>query len=145
MKKLFAVLLLSSQLFGASFYTLDNVSSLSLYMKIEADFITPDIKDKIKKVVLKKLKKAGFIFGEVDANTFMVQIYAMEIEGSQAIYIQIGLAEDVITKRKGKVETFAFTYLADKFIEGYEPYADTLEAVGFLVDEFIRAHQDDNE
>ena len=145
MKKLLFILLASCQLFATSFYTLDNVSSLSIYMKVKASFITPDKTTKIKTIVTEKLKKEGFVFGKVDARTLMVQIEAIEIEDSQAIYIQIGLAEDVITKRKDNVETFAFTYLADKFIEGYDPYKDTVETVENLIDGFIDAHKDDNE
>lgn len=96
-------------------------------------------------MITKKLKKAGFVFGKTDAYIFVVKIDSIEIEGSQAIHLEIGLGEEVTTKRKDKIETFAYTYLASRFIEGYDPYEDTLEYLTLLVDEFIDAHKDDNE
>ena len=145
MKKLFLSLLLSSSLFSASLYTLDNVHSLNLYFASNADFLDKDKKDKLKAMITQKLEKAGFVFGETDAYIYVVKVDAIGIEDSLAIHIEIGLGEEVTTKRKDKIETFAYTYLASKFIEGYDPYEDTFETLDSLVDEFIDAHKDDNE
>lgn len=138
-------MLLSSSLFSASLYTLDNVHSLNLYFASKADFLSKDKSEILKNMITKKLKKAGFVFGKTDAYIFVVKIDSIEIEGSQAIHLEIGLGEEVTTKRKDKIETFAYTYLASRFIEGYDPYEDTLEYLTLLVDEFIDAHKDDNE
>lgn len=96
-------------------------------------------------MLTQKLEKAGFVFGKTDANIFVVKVDTLEIEGSQALHLEIGLGEEVVTKRTEKIETFAYTYLASKFIEGYDPYEDTVESLNTLVDEFIDAHHDDNE
>lgn len=145
MKKLFLALVLSSSLFSASLYTLDNVHSLNLYFASQAEFLAQDQKATLKSMITKKLEKAGFVFGETDAYIFVVKVDAIEIEGTQAIYLEVGLGEEVITRRKDKIETFAYTYLSNKFIEGYDPYKDTLESLTLLIDEFIDAHKDDNE
>lgn len=145
MRKLFLALLFSNSLFSASLYTLDNVHSLNLYFASNADYLTQDKKAVLKSMVTEKLEKAGFVFGKTDATILVVKVDAIEIEGSQAIYVEVGLGEEVITKRKDKIETFAYTYLASKFLEGYDPYEDTLESLTLLLDEFIDAYKDDNE
>lgn len=145
MKILFLAFMLAGSLFSASLYTLDNVHSLNLYFSSDANFLTQEKKDELKDMITKKLEKAGFVFGETDADIFVVKVSTLEIEGSLALHLEIGLGEEVITKRKGNIETFSYTYLASKFIEGFEPYEDTREALDILVNEFIDAHKDDNE
>lgn len=145
MKSLFLALMLAGSLFSASLYTLDNVHSLNLYFSSDANFLTAEKKDELKSMITQKLEKAGFVFGETDADIFVVKVSALEIEGSLALHLEIGLGEEVVTKRKDDIETFSYTYLASKFIEGYDPYEDTREELNALVDEFIDAHKDDNE
>lgn len=146
MKKLLLALLLSSSLFSASLYTLDNVHSLNLYFSNQTNFLSQDQESMLKSMVTEKLKKAGFVLGETDAPIFVVKIDALEIEGTQAIHMEVGLGEEVTTKRKGKIGTFAYTYLDSQFIEGYsDPYKNTLESLTLLVDAFINAHKEDNE
>lgn len=145
MKKILLTFLLATQLFSQSYYTLDNVRSLNLYFASDAEFLSPEQKDELKKTITKKLEKAGFVFGETDAYVFVVKIESIGIEESQAIDIQVKLGEEVITKRKDNIETFAYTYLEHKLIEGYDPYEDTLETLNMLLDGFIASHKDDNE
>ncbi|MDD5210797.1 MAG: hypothetical protein PHV62_00135 [Sulfuricurvum sp.] len=146
MRKILLVLLLSSSLFSASLYTLDNVHSLTLYFSNQTDFLNQDQEAMLKKMLTEKLKNGGFLLEETDAPVFVVKIDALEIEGTQAIHTEVGLGEDVITKRKGKIGTFAYTYLDSQFIEGYsDPYKNTLDSLTLLVDAFINAHKEDNE
>jgi len=139
------MLLLSTQIFAQSYYTLDNVRSLNLYFASDAEFLSKEQKETLKKRVQQKLEKAGFVFGETDADIFVVNIESIGIEDSQAIDIQVKLGEEVITKRKDDIETFAYTYLEHKLLEGYDPYEDTLETLDVLINGFISAHKDDNE
>ncbi len=145
MKKLFLAFLLSSSLNCASLYTLDNVHSLNLYFASEADFLDQDKKATLKNMVTEKLTKAGFALGETDASIFVVKIDAIKIQETQAIHIEVGLGEEVIAKRKEKIQTFAYTYLENKFIKTQDPYTQTVTLLGTLVDAFIKAHKEDNE
>lgn len=145
MKKFFLALLLSSSLYSASLYTLDNVHSLNLYFASEAGFLSQDKKATLKNMITDKLTKAGFTLGETDAAIFVVKIDAKEVQGTQTIYIEVGLGEEVTTKRKDEIETFAYTYLANKFTKSDDPYKVTLDSLTLLVDEFIKAQKDDNE
>jgi len=145
MRKIILFLLVCSSLFSQSFYTLDNVKSLSLYMPNKAGYMDKEQKDSLKQSVIKKLTNAGFIFGETDATTFMVKIESINVEDTEIIYVQIGLAEEVLTPRPGKIHSFAFTYLANDFIESDEPIQDTIESVNFLISEFLESYKDDNE
>lgn len=145
MKKLFLAFLLSSSLHCASLYTLDNVHSLNLYFASEAGFLDSEKKAALKNMVTEKLTKAGFVLGETDASILVVKIDAIKIEETQAIHIEVGLGEEVITKRKAKVQTFAYTYLDSKFVKTQDPYTQTFTLLGALMDTFVKAHQDDNE
>lgn len=144
MKKLFLALLLSNSLYSASLYTLDNVHSLNLYFASEAGFLNEYKKTMLKNMITDKLTKAGFTLGETDASILVVKIDTIEIKGIQAIHIEVGLGEEVITKRKDQIETFSYTYLSSKFIKTHDPDKATLESLTLLVDEFIKAQKDDN-
>lgn len=146
MRKLFLALFLSTSLFSASLYTLDNIHLLNLYFSNQTTFLNHDQEGILKNIVTERLKKAGFVLGETDASIFVVKINSLKIEGTQAIHLEVGLGEEVTTKRKDKIGTFAYTYLESKFIKGSsDPYKNTLEALRVLVDAFISAHKEDNE
>ncbi|MDF1881690.1 hypothetical protein JHD50_10335 [Sulfurimonas sp. MAG313] len=140
-KKILFLLLLTTQLFSASMYTMDNIKDLNLYIDNQTNFLD---KKELEKSLKNKLEMEGFVFGKVDALILVIKVQALDIEDSVAIYISIGLGEEVITKRKDKIETFSYTYLESKFIEAYEPKEDALEALDSLIDDFILAHKDDN-
>jgi hypothetical protein len=145
MKKLLLALLLSSSLYAASLYTLDNVHSLNLYFASEAGFLNPEKKTMLKDMATQKLAKAGFALGETDASIFVVKIDALEIKESHAVHIEVGLGEEVTTKRTNKIESFAYTYLDSKFIKTEDPYTQTYTSLGLMIDAFIKAHKEDNE
>nr|WP_321268381.1 hypothetical protein [uncultured Sulfurimonas sp.] len=146
MKKLLIIfLLLTTSVFAESFYTLDKVKDLRMYMSLNADFLSVEQRKSIEESATSKLKKAGFVFGKTDAAIFMINVESVEVEESHAIYIQVGLGEEVLTPRSPKVYSFAFTYLANDFVDSDEPYTDTLESVNFLVSQFIESHKEDNE
>ncbi len=126
-------------------YTLDNVKSLNLYFSNKSGFLDKIQKENIQTLVTTKLEKAGFVFGETDAIILVVSIEAVEVEGTFIVNTKLALGEEVRTKRKDKIETFALTYEAHDFMESDEPYEDTLESLNFLLHEFIAAHKDDNE
>jgi hypothetical protein len=96
-------------------------------------------------MIAEKLTQAGFTLGEADASIFVVKIDALELKESYAVHIEVGLGEEVIAKRKEKVQTFAYTYLENKFIKTQDPYTQTLTLLGTLVDTFVKAHKEDNE
>lgn len=145
MKKLLLILIFSSSLFSASIYTLDNISSLSIYFTSNAGFITKEKKETLHQMVKEKLLKAGFIFGQTDTQLLVIRIDGIEVEDTYVVNIQVGVSEDVITRRKDNIETFAYTYQSNTFMEAFEPYEDTRDALNLLVDKFLAAHKDDNE
>lgn len=114
-------------------------------MPNKVGYMTKEQKKSLKNSVIEKLKKAGFVFGEADATTFMVKIESINVNDTEVIYVQIGLAEDVLTLRPGNIHSFAFTYLANDFIESDEPMQDTIESVELLISEFLESYKDDNE
>jgi len=143
--KIILSLLLGSSLFSSTIYTLDNVKNLNFYLDSNAGFIGKEEKKDISQFAKDTLKKAGFVFGMTDSIIAVVKINSKEVDSTYVINIQFGLAEDVVTMRKDKIETFAYTYLANTMIESDEPYEDTLEYLQFLLYEFIAVHKEDNE
>lgn len=145
MIKLLLILCFSTLLFSKSLYTLDGVRNLNFYLVNKTDFLSSSNKQEIEKIIKDELIKNGFIFGKPDATLFLVSINAKEINDSFAINIEIGLAEDVTTHRKGNIKTLAHTYLASELIESDRPYEDTVETIKLLLTQFLEAHKDDNE
>ncbi|WP_324170890.1 hypothetical protein [Sulfurimonas sp.] len=141
----FIFLITFTSLFSASFFTLDNVGPLNIYVSLKVNYLNKAQKDEIQNILSSELKKAGFTFVGDDPTTFMLKIEAIEVNDTQIIYTQIALGENIKTLRKGNISGYAFTYVANDFIDSDEPYADTLESVRFLLSEFIEAHKDDNE
>ncbi|MDD2449296.1 MAG: hypothetical protein PHS42_08565 [Sulfurimonas sp.] len=145
MKKFILFLFLASSLFSDTFYTLDNIKNIRMYSTTSTTFLDKQKIAEIEEFAKKRLLEAGFIFDGDDSATFMVKIEAIEIQDTHAIYIEIGVGEEVKTLREGDIYSFAFTYLVNDLIESDDPYTDTLESLDFLISQFIEAYKADNE
>ncbi|MDY0232678.1 MAG: hypothetical protein RBS11_01480 [Sulfurimonas sp.] len=145
MKKFILFLFLASSLFSDTFYTLDNIKNIRMYSTTSTTFLDKQKIAEIEEFAKKRLLEAGFIFDGDDSATFMIKIEAIEIQDTHAIYIEIGVGEEVKTLREGDIYSFAFTYLVNDLIESDDPYTDTLESLDFLISQFIEAYKADNE
>ncbi len=145
MRKLFLILSLCSLMFAESIFTLENTNNLKIYFANETDFITPEQALVIKKATEEKLKTAGIELNKIDASTFMVKIQAIDMIESFVVLVQVGVGEEVITKRKGDIRTFAWTYYKTDLIDTKEPYKDTLESINYLVNNFVESYLGDME
>jgi len=145
MKKFILFLFLASSLFSDTFYTLDNIKNIRMYSTTSTTFLDKQKIAEIEEFAKKRLLEAGFVFDGDDSATFMVKIEAIEIQDTHAIYIEIGVGEEVKTLREGDIYSFAFTYLVNDLIESDDPYTDTLESLDFLISQFIEAYKADNE
>lgn len=145
MKKLVIILALSLSLFGAPFFTLDNLDNLRIFFMNKTDFIDKSEGEKIKGMAEKKLKAAGFRMNEVDASTFMIKIESIKLEKKYVVNTTVAIGEEIITNRKESPQTFAFTYYMNDLIDTDEPYEETMESIEFLMDAFIEAYNDDKE
>ncbi|MCK9491080.1 MAG: hypothetical protein M0Q24_03235 [Sulfurimonas sp.] len=145
MKRIILFLLITSSLFADTFYTLDNIKNLRMYTTTSTNFLGKQKITEIENIAKEKLLNAGFIFDGNDSATFMIKIEAIEIQELQAIYVEIGVGEEVKTLRDGDIYSFAFTYLANDLIESDDPYIDILESLDFLISQFLEAYKLDNE
>lgn len=116
-----------------------------MYSTTSTTFLDKQKIAEIEEFAKKRLLEAGFIFDGDDSATFMIKIEAIEIQDTHAIYIEIGVGEEVKTLREGDIYSFAFTYLVNDLIESDDPYTDTLESLDFLISQFIEAYKADNE
>lgn len=132
-------------LFSDSFYTLDNVKSLNIYLANKTSFLGKEDKKRVEAIVKTKLLQNGFVFDEADPITLMIKISSKEIKDSYVVNIELRLAEEVTTHRKGNIKTYANTYFKSELIETSTPYEDTIEIIEDMLEKFIKAHKDDNE
>lgn len=145
MKTLIFLFLFSGMLFSDSFYTLDNVKSLNIYLANKTSFLGKEEKKKVEAIVKAKLLQNGFVFDEADPITLMIKISSKEIKDSYVVNVELRLAEEVTTHRKGDIKTYANTYFKSELLETSTPYEDTLEIIEDMLEKFIKAHKDDNE
>jgi len=145
MKKLILFLIITTSLFSDTFYTLDNIKNLRMYTTTSTNFLDKQKIAKIENIAKERLIKAGFVLDGNDSATFMIKIEAVEIEDIQAIYVEIGIGEEVKTLRDDDVYSFAFTYLANDLVESDDPFADILESLDFLISQFLELYKIDNE
>ena len=110
----------------------------------QSDFLTKADENALKSSIFKRLIDAGITMNGPDPRTFFVKIEAMQKEKISTVYIQIGVGEEVITRRKNSIETLAFTYHDSDFIETEIPKQDTNESLQFLMDEFLELYNNDN-
>jgi hypothetical protein len=143
--KLFLPLLLAcSTLFGSLPFTLDNLQNLRIVLLNKTDFIPQEEEAKIKESVAKKLQAHGIEFDKQDANTLMIKIDTFKVDETFVVHTQFVIGEEVQTRRKEQVGTLAFTYHSSDLIDTQEPYADTIESIEYLANEFLELYDEDN-
>lgn len=145
MKKFLLLLTFTLSLSASMPYTLENLDDLRIYIINKSDFIDKAQEKALVESVSKKLIKAGFAMDTIDSPTFLLSIESTKVASTFIINTSIAVGEEVITKRKDAVETLAFTYHANDFMESKDPLVETIESVHFLLDNFLEAHLDDQE
>jgi len=118
---------------------------LRIYFINKSDFINKQQEAELKEAIAKKLTAAGIVLNATDSSTFMIKIESVHIDTTYVVNVGIAVGEEIITKRKDAVQTLAFTYHANDFIDTKEPYIETLESVHYLVDDFIDLYNEDKE
>lgn len=145
MKKLILLLSISVSLFAAAPFTLDNIEKLRVYCIIKTDYFDKKQELLIKELAEKKLKKVGINLNKVDSSTLMIKIESIKLDKMYVVNTSIAIGEEIVTKRKDRIETLAFTYYANDLIDTDEPYTDTMESINFLLDSFSEAYLEDKE
>ena len=146
--RLFLTLILTCNLlFGYSMFTLDNPKNMNVYVDNKSDFLRSEDIAKIKKYVSDTLTKNGLKVGGIDPATMVITIESATIGDTRVVHMQLSVAEEVITKRKGAIETLAMTFGAADMFEGEseDSLVDTMESLEMLVGEYIDAYREDNE
>jgi hypothetical protein len=145
MKNIFLILLLSISLSAAPPFTLENLKNLRIYVINKSDFINKQQVIELKEAVAKKLTAAGIVLNATDSSTFMIKVESVKVDATYIVNIGITVGEEIITKRKDAIQTLAFTYHVNDFIDTQEPYIDTLESIHYLVEDFIDLYNEDKE
>ncbi|MCD6259722.1 MAG: hypothetical protein J7J31_08995 [Helicobacteraceae bacterium] len=145
MKKLLFLLIFSISLFASQPFTLENLNNLRIYFVNKAPFLDKELEQRIKDKVTSKLQAQGIRMNRVDASTLILKIEAIKLQTNYVINTQIAIAEEVITKRKEDVGTFAYTYHLNDLFDTKEPRIDTMESFEFLLEEFLDLYKEDNE
>lgn len=144
MKWIVALLMAVQMLSAAMPFTLENLNGLRLFLINQSDFIKPSDEIALKRHIKNRLKKEGFLLDVRDPKTFFVKIESIQSGKLTFINTQIGVGEEVVTHRHDDVETFAFTYHYNDFIETETPREDLNVSIDFMMDEFLEHYRDDN-
>ncbi len=147
MKKIMIVMFVVLQSLTAQTpFTLEGITSVNLLFKNPSAIIDKTSEIKIKQKVLETLAKAGIKSPSDRVSTFGIMINGEKKDQTYFIHIKMMVGEEVITRRKGDVPTFALTYFMDDFIESEDPNSDVYESVvEFLLREFIEQYKEENE
>ncbi|MBU0720517.1 hypothetical protein KJ877_04190 [bacterium] len=145
MKKIIILLAFCASLLGSPPFTLDNLKNLRIYLINNTDYISKEQERLIKTLAKEKLQSVGIELDRVDASTFMIKMESIKIDKTYAISVQVAVGEEVMTHRKDKIQTLAFTYFMSDFMDSEEPYTDTLESVKFLLEAFVELYLEDME
>ena len=145
MKKIVLFFSLCVSLLATPPFTLENLKNLRVYMINGTEFIDKKQESLIKKSVEQRLKSVGINLNAVDSSTFIIKIESVKIDKTYVVNVRVSVAEEIVTNRKDNVETLAFTYVVNDFMDTQEPYQDSLESIDFLLDEFIELYLEDME
>lgn len=146
MKTLFSLLFITSiTLFADGFWTLSGTKNLKTYVQNNISEISPKTIGVIKEQMEHKIKVHGINYNGVDGGTMMIMLNSIKGEDYFYVHIKLAVGEEVMTRREGKVETFALTYEDSDFIETDELDTDILEITEMLIDQYMELYEEDKE
>lgn len=146
MKTLFSLLFITSiTLFADGFWTLSGTKNLKTYVQNNISEISPKTIGVIKEQMEHKIKVHGINYNGVDGGTMMIMLNSIKGEDYFYVHIKLAVGEEVMTRREGKVETFALTYEDSDFIETDELDTDILESTEMLIDQYMELYEEDKE
>lgn len=145
MKLILSFFLACATLFGSVPFTLDKLQNLRILLLNKAEFITPTDEAIIKTKLKEKLLSHAITFDAKDASTLVLSIDTFKVDKTYIVHTQFIIGEEVQTFRTNDVETFAYTYHASDLIDTKEPYADTIESIEYLTNEFLELLDEDNQ
>lgn len=145
MKKIFLILIfLYSSIFGAPPFTAENINNLKLVIKNSSKLTTKEEINNIKLYIKKTLLSKGIKTDGLDPNILAIKIETTDINKTNIANIQFIIAEEIITKRKDDIETFAYTYFSNDFFE-IEEKSDIKESIETLLEQFLELYEEDME
>lgn len=145
MKKIILILFsLYSFAFGAVPFTVENIQNLRILLINHSDIVSKKQIENIKIDIQKNLEKHGINLKEIDPSTLVIIIETMEVNKINIANIQFIISEEVITRRKNDINTFAFTYYTNDFFE-IEEKSDIKESVDILLEQFLELYEEDME
>ena len=147
MKKIFLLLIITYSLATSAQipYTLENLKKLNLFYADRSGLFSKKEQEEIKKSILDKLTKHGFVQNATDPNTLVIKIKTIDIDDTIIANISLLVGEEVITKREANIETLALTFHLNKFVELDEPTKEIKELVDSMLGEFLKLYKEDME
>lgn len=145
MKKIILILFsFFSFTFGALPFTVENVHNLRIMLINHSDIVSQKQIKNIKINIEKKLKKHKINFKGVDPSTLAIVIETTKVNKTNIANIQLIISEEVITRRKNNINTFAFTYYTNDFFE-IEEETGIEESIDALLEQFLELYEEDME
>ncbi len=150
MKKLSLVVFLflfsHPPLFATTPHNLEGLKALNVLVIDKSNTISQQTKKKIYTALNKRLEENGILSKKEDIGTMFVKITSTKIDNRWVAYIQLGIGEEAVIERSGKVQSFVISYSIDDMVESEDIDAEVYDSViNFLINEFLEQYHEDND
>lgn len=148
MLKYFAILVLSTQLFAISPFSLEGIKELNIKVLDKSQFTSEKTLDKIKNKINDSLYDAGIKTKSDNFSNFIVKIQGEKFGKKYGIHISMFIVEEAYPLRNQKQETMSITYYKDDFFDSnakdlQENIYDSV--VNYLLDDMLEQYKEENE
>jgi len=148
MLKYISILLLSTQLFALSPFSLEGVKEVNIKVLDKSKFTTKENLDKIKNSVKNTLYNLGIKTKSDNFSNFIVKIQGEKFDEKYALHISMFIVEETYPARNKEQATMSITYYKDDFFDtnSKELQVEIYDSViNYLLDDMVDQYKDENE
>lgn len=148
MLKYLAVLLLSTQLFAISPFSLEGIKELNIKVLDKSKFTSEKTLDRIKNKINDSLYDMGIKTKSDKFSNFIVKIQGEKFGEKYGIHVSMFIVEEAYPLRNKDQETMSITYYKDDFFDSNakELQEDIYDSViNYLLEDMLEQYKEENE
>jgi len=146
MKHIALTILLFSNIFALSPFSLEGVKNVNIKLFDKSKLVSKELKQKITNEIKEELTKVGIKTSSEEFSNFIVKIEAVKIKNEYIVNTSIFLAEDIIPSRDTSLESLGITYQKNDFFTTEDFEVDLYESViEYLLFDLLEQYRDENE
>jgi len=147
MLKLFLTLLITTNIFALSPFSLEGIKSVNLKVIDKSKLIPEQNLDSIKNQIEIELKNANLKTTSDIFSNFIIKIQGTKLNEKYAFHISMFIVEESIPIRNQKQEIMSMTYYKDDFFDTSSKnlVQDTKESIiDYLLSDFVEQYKEEN-